>query len=234
MRDVEDGPSRQPLTERIHERLRDDILHGRLPPGQTILEQDLASRFGVSKTPVREALRLLAQDGWVIVLPRKGYLIRPLGIDDLREVFHLREMLEPGFAAEAARRTDGPRAEGIRQAVEAHRSASQDVDLALASAAAFHVRIAELAGSARGAKIVANLVDEVTRLHYLMPSLEAHIESQEEVDAHDRIAKAIESGNQREAFRAMRDHLRDTDRALVGAFGVPRRRSELRPTVGHR
>ena len=81
---------------------------------------------------------------------------------------------------------------------------------------------------------MANLVDEVTRLHYLMPSLEAHIESQEEVDAHDRIAHAIESGNQKEAFRAMRDHLRDTDRALAGAFGVPRRRPELRPTVVRR
>ena len=60
----------------------------------------------------------------------------------------------------------------------------QDVDLALESAAAFRIRIAEQAGNARGAKIVANLVDEVTRLHYLMPSLEAHIESREELDDH--------------------------------------------------
>jgi DNA-binding GntR family transcriptional regulator len=194
-RDEGAAESRQLATERIHELLRHDILRARLQPGQTILEPELAARFSVSKTPVREALRLLVQEGWVVVLPRKGYLIRPLGLDDIREVFHLREMLEPGFAAEAAWRSGGRRDDGIRRAVEALRSASTDVDQALASAAAFHIRIAELSGNVRGVKIVANLVDEVTRLHYLMPSLEAHIESSEELDAHERIAEAIEVGD---------------------------------------
>jgi DNA-binding GntR family transcriptional regulator len=217
---------KQPLTERIHRQLRDDILHARLLPGQTVLEPDLATQFGVSKTPVREALRLLVQDGWVIVLPRKGYLIRPLGLDDLREVFHLREMLEPEFAAEAAwrfaRRADD-NDNGIGAAMSVQRSAEDDLDAALTGAADFHIRIAEMGGNTRGARIVANLVDEVTRLHYLMPSLEAHIKSRDELDAHERIAEAIRSGNQRAASRAMRDHLRATDRALVDVFGVPRR-----------
>jgi DNA-binding GntR family transcriptional regulator len=217
--------NRQPVTERIHQQLREEILHARLQPGQTVREPELAARFGVSKTPVREALRLLVQDGWVMVLPRKGYLIRPLGLDDVREVFHLREMLEPGFAAEAAWRAGGRRDQRLSDAVQALGSAGTDVDQALASAAAFHIRIAELAGNVRGAKIVANLVDEVTRLHYLMPSLEAHIESSEEFDAHQQIANAVESGDQRGASRAMRDHLRATDRTLVEVFGVPRRQS---------
>jgi DNA-binding GntR family transcriptional regulator len=221
----EAAESRQPVTERIHQRLRDDILHARLQPGQSILEPELAARFGVSKTPVREALRLLVQDGWVMVLPRKGYLIRPLGLDDVREVFHLREMLEPGFASEAAWRSGGRADPGLESAVEELRSASDDVDRALASAASFHIRIAELAGNARGAKIVATLVDEVTRLHYLMPSLEAHIESSEELEAHVSIAEAIERGDHRGASRAMRDHLRATDRTLVEVFGVPRRQA---------
>jgi DNA-binding GntR family transcriptional regulator len=217
--------ARQPVTDRIHQRLREEILHARLQPGQSILEPELAARFGVSKTPVREALRLLVQDGWVMVLPRKGYLIRPLGLDDVREVFHLREMLEPGFAAEAAWRSGGHLDTQLGEAVDALAGASTDVDLALASAASFHIRIAELAGNARGAKIVSNLVDEVTRLHYLMPSLEAHIESSEELEAHRAIAAAIAAGDQRGASRAMRDHLRVTDKTLVEVFGVPRRQA---------
>jgi DNA-binding GntR family transcriptional regulator len=219
------GNSKQPLTEQIYGRLHDDILRARLLPGQTVLEAELAAQFGVSKTPVREALRLLVQDGWVLVLPRKGYLIRPLGLDDLREVFQLREMLEPGFAGEAAwrsaRRLDD--VESVRQAVEDQRSARDDLDLALASAAAFHIRIAAMGGNARAARIIENLVHEVTRLHYLIPNLESHINSKEELDAHDTIADAIDAGNQREASRAMRDHLRATDRILVEVFGVPRR-----------
>jgi DNA-binding GntR family transcriptional regulator len=132
-------------------------------------------------------------------------------------------MLEPGFAAEAAWRSAGQGSQAVRAAIELQRSATDNIDLALESAGAFHVRIAELAGHTRGAKIVANLVDEVTRLHYLMPSLEPHIESPEELGAHEQIAHAIESGNQRDASRAMRDHLRETDRVLVEVFGVPRR-----------
>ena len=217
--------SKQPLTEQIYERLHDDILRARLLPGQTVLEAELAAQFGVSKTPVREALRLLVHEGWVLVLPRKGYLIRPLGLDDLREVFQLREMLEPGFAGEAAwrsaRRLDD--VEAVRKAVAAQRSARDDLDVALASAAAFHIRIAAMGGTARAARIIENLVHEVTRLHYLMPNLESHINSKEELDAHDTITDAIDAGNQRDAFRAMRDHLRATDRILVEVFGVPRR-----------
>lgn len=219
------GNSKQPLTEQIYGRLHDDILRARLLPGQTVLESELAAQFGVSKTPVREALRLLVQDGWVLVLPRKGYLIRPLGLDDLREVFQLREMLEPGFAGEAAsrstRRLDD--LESVHDAVKHQRSARGDLDLALDSAAAFHIRIAAMGGNARAARIIENLVHEVTRLHYLMPHLESHINSQEELDAHDAIADAIVAGNQREAARAMRDHLRATDRILVDVFGTPRR-----------
>lgn len=222
--DEDPGDRKQNVTDRIHQRLVEDILHARLQPGQPILEPNLAARFGVSKTPVREALRLLVQDGWVMVLPRKGYLVRPLGLDDLREVFHLREMLEPAFAAEAAWRAKGRLDHALHQAVDDLRAASADVDQALASAAAFHIRIAELAGNARGAKIVANLVDEVTRLHYLVPSLEPHIKSTEELEAHEQIAAAIEAGDQRGASHAMRDHLRATDRILAQVFGVPRRR----------
>jgi DNA-binding GntR family transcriptional regulator len=219
------GNSKPPLTEQIYDRLHDEILRARLLPGQTVLEAELAAQFGVSKTPVREALRLLVHEGWVLVLPRKGYLIRPLGLDDLREVFQLREMLEPNFAGEAAwrsaRRPDD--FEAVRRAVAEQRSARDDLDVALAGAAAFHIRIAALGGNARAARIIENLVHEVTRLHYLMPNLESHINSKEELDAHDAIAHAIEVGNQREASRAMRDHLRATDRLLVEMFGVPRR-----------
>lgn len=219
--------SKQPLTERVYLLLKDDILHARLAPGATVLESDLAARFGVSKTPVREALRLLVQDGWVTVLPRKGYVVRSLGLEDLRDVFQLRELLEPEFAGQAAARFAQLRggAAGVTDALNAHRGAADDLELALSSAADFHIGIAEVAGNARAARMIASLADEVTRLHHLIPSLEPHIWSREELDAHERIAAAITAGNRRDAARAMRDHLRSTHQALVQVFGVPRRAS---------
>lgn len=216
------GKDGQPLTEWVHARLHDEILHARLLPGATVLEAELAARFGVSKTPVREALRLLVQDGWVIVLPRRGYLVRPLGLDDLRDVFQLREMLEPGFAAEAAARVAAADAQ-ITETVRRQRRAKGDLAVALQGAADFHVRIAEMSGNARATRVIANLVDEVTRLHFLMPSLESHISSKDEIAAHEQIASAIASGNEREAASSMRDHLTTTHRILVEAFALPRR-----------
>ena len=76
-----DDPRPRSLTEQVYEALREDILRARRRPGQVVAEPELALHYGVSKTPVREALRLLAQDGCVIVLPRKGYLVRPLVLE---------------------------------------------------------------------------------------------------------------------------------------------------------
>lgn len=211
-----------PLTERVHARLREDILRARLMPGTTILEPELAVRFGVSKTPVREALRLLVQDGWVMVLPRRGYLVRPLGLEDLRDVFQLREMIEPEFAAEAAARMSAADAE-LTASISTQSSAGKDMAIGLAAAAGFHVRVAELSGNARATRIVSNLVDEVTRLHFLMPSLENHIGSADEISAHEAIAGAMAAGEERRAAKLMRDHLRTTHRILVDVFAVPRR-----------
>ena len=221
---VNTGASGLPLTERVHARLREEILTARLLPGTTILEPELAARFGVSKTPVREALRLLVQDGWVLVLPRRGYLVRPLGLDDLRDVFQLREMLEPGFAAEAAARVAATDAR-MNETVRRQRRAKNDLAVALQGAADFHVRIAEMSGNARATKVIANLVDEVTRLHFLLPSLESHISSAEEIAAHEQIAQAIAAGNEKDAARGMRDHLTTTHRILVEEFALPRRAS---------
>jgi DNA-binding GntR family transcriptional regulator len=215
----EPGP---PLTERVYNRLREDILRARLLPGTTVLEPELAARFGVSKTPVREALRLLVQDGWMMVLPRRGYLVRPLGLDDLRDVFQLREMIEPGFAAEAAARVGAADAE-LTTSISTQQSAQEDMAAGLGAAADFHVRVAELSGNARATRIVANLVDEVTRLHFLIPTLESHISSAEEISAHQEIAAAITAGEDRRAAKVMRDHLRATHRILVDVFAVPRR-----------
>jgi DNA-binding GntR family transcriptional regulator len=206
----------------VHARLRDEILHARLLPGTTVLEAELAARFGVSKTPVREALRLLVQDGWVLVLPRRGYLVRPLGLEDLRDVFQLREMLEPGFAAEAAARVAATDAQ-MTDTIWRQRRAKGDLAVALQGAADFHVRVAEMSGNARATRVIANLVDEVTRLHFLLPSLQSHISSVDEIAAHEQIAAAIAAGNEKDAARVMRDHLGTTHRILVEAFALPRR-----------
>ncbi len=89
------------LRAMVLESLRADILSRRIPSGQVLLEKEVASRLSVSKTPVREALALLCQENLVQLFPRRGYLVRELGLQEVLDTFDLRVILE-GAAAERA------------------------------------------------------------------------------------------------------------------------------------
>jgi DNA-binding GntR family transcriptional regulator len=207
------------LTEQVYDALKEEILRAVRRPGEAIAEPELSLHFGVSKTPVREALRLLIRDGWVLVLPRKGYLIRPLGLEDVREVFALRQMLEPPLVADAARRAGAAGIAELRDAVAAQAGAGEDVDLALDAATRFHLSIAEIAGNGRAVRILAGLVDEMRRLHYLMPQLESHIRSPVELEAHAAIVEAIAEGDAERGAALMREHLTEAGHEMVAVFG---------------
>lgn len=107
----------QQLTDRVLAALREAITNGRLPAGARIKQEHVAAELGVSRTPVREALHLLEQEGLVRLVPRRGALVQGFTGADVRELYELRELLEPAAAALAtARASDGERAEVERLA----------------------------------------------------------------------------------------------------------------------
>lgn len=212
------APSGRSLTDQVYDLLKEQIIRVELAPGDVLSEYDLAEKFQVSKTPVREALRLLAQGGWVIVLPRKGYLVQPLRLDDVREIFAIRGLIEPGIAAQAASARDADAIGRLRALVKEQADARDDLDRALGSARLFHITLAEITANGRMERIVSGLVDEVRRLHFLLPNVESHITSQEELQAHGKIAEAIANGDSQEASELMRVHLIEVARALVLGF----------------
>ena len=95
--------SYQPLREVVCETLRDAIRKGKLKPGERLMESQLAEDLGVSRTPVREAIRKLELEGYVIMMPRRGTYVANLSIRDVNEVFEIRTSLDSlasGLAAE--------------------------------------------------------------------------------------------------------------------------------------
>ena len=98
---VADGAHRQ-LKDTVYQQLRDDIVSGVLPPGATLREAELAPRFGVSKTPLRDALVRLQKDGFVLIPPYRTAVVVGYSRDDLREIYELRELLEGACARQAA------------------------------------------------------------------------------------------------------------------------------------
>jgi DNA-binding GntR family transcriptional regulator len=100
----------QQLTDRVLVALREAITSGRLPADARIKQEQIAAELGVSRTPVREALHLLEQEGLVRLVPRRGALVQGFTAADVRELYELRELLEPAAAALAtARATEADR-----------------------------------------------------------------------------------------------------------------------------
>jgi DNA-binding GntR family transcriptional regulator len=98
---LDDGGHRQ-LKDTVYVQLRDDIVNGVLPPGAVLREAELAARFGVSKTPLRDALVRLQKDGFVDIPPYRSAVVVGYSRTDLREIYELRELLEGACARQAA------------------------------------------------------------------------------------------------------------------------------------
>lgn len=138
------------LVELTVRRLRGEILSGALAPGERLVEEQLTRRFGTSRAPLREALRLLGQQGLVEHLPRRGVRVCELSARDIDELFSLRDVLER-FAVHCALATGGADPdllEDVRSAVvEMERAAAEGAALEQAAAhRAFHLALVALAG----------------------------------------------------------------------------------------
>jgi DNA-binding GntR family transcriptional regulator len=206
------------LTDQIHERRREEILDATWRPGDLVLEAELAARYGVSKTPVREALRLLSQQGWIITIPRKGYLIRPLRLHDIKEVFELRLLVEPGLFAQAARRGVESNYVELRRLISEENELGSNDDSPQSPGREFHLAIARMADNSRATAILAGLLDEVRRLHRIMPEAHTHPPASDVTSAHEAILHAMESRDADLVVTLVRDHIQDSADRVMDAF----------------
>jgi DNA-binding GntR family transcriptional regulator len=181
-----------------------------------LVEPELAVRYGVSKTPIREALQLLVREGWVTVLPRRGYQITPLSLSDVREVFALRHMVEPELAAQAAKRRNNVQLAALAELVE--QLVHGNIERTLENAKAFHLLVAEMAGNGRAVTLLSGLLDEERRLHYLLPHLEDHLQTGADAQEHRQLVEAFVLQDPIKASEVMRAHLRDANTAIIAAF----------------
>ncbi|WP_409483366.1 GntR family transcriptional regulator [Arsenicicoccus dermatophilus] len=203
------------LAERLRGELRSRIVDTRLRPGAVLLEKALAEEHAVSKTPVREALQMLAVEGWVQVIPRRGYTVSSMGFHDIREVMELRRAIEPTVAASAAATVTRDLVDDLERLLDGQRSATSHAR-AVSAAAAFHRRIAQAARNHRAQTTLDRLFAESERAHALLPPLAAAI-ADTEVAAHQDVVDAIRSADPRRAETVMRQHLVQAESAIVAA-----------------
>lgn len=207
------------LGERVYRALKEDILARRISADEPLVEQTLAERYGVSKTPVREALRLLVHDGILRVLPRKGYMVRQMGLQDVVEVFELRRILEPALCAEAARRRTAAQVARMEESIEVERHLADPSLEEREQSLGLHALIAEATGNRRAVAMHRALMEDTARLPWLIPVLRTGPD-RPAVEEHVRIVAAIAAGDAEAASREMSAHLEATIARDLGGFGA--------------
>ncbi len=157
------------LSDQAYRRIKTEILTCELRPGQQIAQGQLVERYAVGKTPVREALQRLTQEGFVQPIPRFGYLIAPITLSDIHEIYDLRLIIEPAAARLAAIRGSDEQLEQIRQAADktyVYNERETYLDY-LRHNTNFHYSIALAAGNQRLAGWIAKLLDELARVFHM-------------------------------------------------------------------
>lgn len=193
-------PSGSPLVERAYQEIKQRILGNVFKPNQQILEQGLAQRLGMSRTPVREAVIRLEKEGLVEVMPRRGMRILPVSPDDMREIYDVLACLEARAAQRLAERH--PSAAEIAPLTEALDAmiAGLDADDLNAWAAAddrFHRLLLELCGNKRLAAMALTVFDQAHRAR--MITLHMRPAPHRSNDDHRAVLDAILAGDGRRA-----------------------------------
>lgn len=195
------------LYVQVAEQLRARIFAHELKPGAWIDEQALALDYGISRTPLREALKVLASEGLVVLKPRRGCYVAEVSEQDLDEVFPVMAVLEGKVAEEATRRlasADFSRLRAIHEELENY-AAANDVDSFFDANQRFHSALQEIAGN----RYLGQLIDDARKVIKLTrrDSLRLAGRIVQSLAEHRAILDAMAAGDAALAAQRMHDHL---------------------------
>ena len=216
------------LTDQAYHLLRREIITCGLAPGSDVSEAELAERFEMSKTPVREALARLRTEGFVETFPRRGYRIVPMTLADMNELFDVRIILEGGTAALAAERITAAELEELDHLADASYDVEEklSLDQFVGANRQFHSAIARAAGRERLTVLVTRNLDELERFFYL--GARARDVNPETRSDHHRIVDVLRTRDAAAARQILIDHNEATRAGLLAAISSGRRLDMIR------
>jgi DNA-binding GntR family transcriptional regulator len=197
------GAVRRNLAEEVYSALKTDIVKGKLAPGSLLSESALATRFGASRTPVREALSVLATDGLVTTLPQRGHVVNTVTLAEALDAFRLRGILEAEAATQAARRINDAQIAHLRQLIEIRES-----DDLPAVNREFHTGIARISGNRLLVDFVDRLLMCMERILLLGPR--ATTWTQDGYEEELAIVEALAAHDEKAAQEAVLRHVQSS------------------------
>ena len=198
--------------------IRRQLLDGRLAPGDAVRPDAMGEALGVSAVPVREALRILEGEGHVNYRPHRGYVVADLDVDDLIEIYRIRELLETEAVRQAIPRLRADAVVRLREIVREMDEAHDDVMALTAVNRRFHFTVFEAAEMPQLVRVLRILWDSSDRyrLRYLMSP-----ENRQRVhDQHHRMMQALAEGDVEAFIAESRQHRSHAIAALAEAFRV--------------
>ena len=208
----------QPLREAVCETLRDAIRKGILEPGERLMEVQLADELGISRTPVREAIRKLEQEGYVIMMPRRGTYVSDISTNDVKEIFEIRSALESLAAGLAARRIEPDELETLQNLlmeIEGY-IAKNDIEKIVETDIKFHGLLYKVSRNERLVNIISNLKEQLARFRTLSMSYPGRL--QETLEEHSEMVEAIANGDVSAARDAAEHHMERAEKTLLKAM----------------
>jgi DNA-binding GntR family transcriptional regulator len=218
------------LTRQSYRLIRDEILRGQLDKQRHLTEGFFAARYAISKSPIREALNVLESEGLIKIEPRRGVSVRRFSIQDIAEIYELREVLEALVVRKAEL---APKLlERMRQAVrvaEAYRGKGDKLAY-LREDAAFHAALTQACGNGRLRRALKNMRDQIL----ILRRQTFELSSGTSVKQHYEILAALENGDREQAARLMAQHVHDVRTRLINHLREHEKRSaagKARPGV---
>ncbi len=205
--DLDKKNQKASLTQKAYSELKERIMTGKFSVGEHYLEPEIAEMLGISRTPAREALIRLSQEGLIDLKPRRGVLVKPIFIHDLKEIYEVLTSLESTAVWLAAKRRPADKdMQGLKSAVDEMDEAlvRGDLDAWAAADVKFHMLLVELGNNSRIRQLVQTYFDQAHRVRMLTLKLRP-----KPVDSnmdHRAVVEMIEKGNAEEARRIHYEH----------------------------
>jgi DNA-binding GntR family transcriptional regulator len=211
------GSNHRPLRDVVTTELRRLILEGKLTPGERLVEDRIAERLGVSRNPVREAIRVLAAEGFVEVTPRRGAAVALLPSDEAEELFDVRMALEGLTARLSARKVTPASSARLRGVLDSARVAVDEgrLDQVADLNTAFHAAVAETAGNAYLSLVVGPML---RRAQWVFQQTAKH-RAPHSWTEHLSLYQAIAEGDEAEAEARAVAHVEAARRSYLAALG---------------
>src|SRR6056297_11083 len=194
----------------VYNELRQRLVDGRLKPGQRLREIELSDMLGVSRTPVREAIKRLESEGFAVYASRRGSIISELTPEQAAELYAVREILEGSAANFAARYASESEIQVLEHLLEKHRDAGEDPEALSQINRQFHHMMYRTAHNRYLLGLLSTAQDYMLLLH--KTTYHAPGRARTALEEHRRIVKAIKARDHAAAEAAAREHIREAQR----------------------